>query len=333
MTGAELWAVVPAIIAAVASGTVALVSLRHTQRTSRQLAELAHTLDEKKAESNARRDYIYEARKRLYAECEPLLFQGLELADNAQRRVQSLARSCRESKLLIDGSGWLAQEDYYLHSSIYALLAPLTTFKILQRKLTRIDLSLEPDIRSQYEIFRAAFDTFTDDYQLAAMEPRLKYDPKSDDANGVNTEGLVLNFPAIYQKQGFYRGTLDQIVEAMVFAEGGSQRCKSFGEFLADLGKPQSAAGQLERQIRTLLLHFHPARTPVLWRLLITQFYLYQNLMAEAGSTKSLFSSQPSEMEVACLNWDASDDFAAWVQVEAGHRYAAEKLRDIRARL
>lgn len=333
MTRVELWGVTPAIIAAVASGVVALISLHHARQTSRELAKLAHTLDEQRAESSARRDYIYEARKRLYAECEPLLFQGLELADNAQRRVQSLARSCRDGKLLKDGSGWLAREDYYLHSSIYALLAPLTTYKILQRKLTRVDMSLEPDIRTQYEVFRVAFDAFTDDHQLAALEPRLEYDPELDNTERVEAEDLILKFPAVYQKQGYYRGTLDQIIEAMVLVEGGNQRCKSFGEFLADLQDPQSAAGKFALQIRTLLLRFHPIRTPVLWRLLIAQFYLYQYLVVFEGTDKSQFPSRPSEREIAWLDWDNGNHFAASLQVEVGYRYAVGKLNDIRSRL
>jgi hypothetical protein len=333
MTQVEVWGILPAIVAAAASIVVALVSLRQTRHTSRDLAELTHSLDEERAESNARRDYIYEARKRLYTECEPLIFQGLELADNAQRRVQSLARSCREEKVLADGSGWLAREDYYLHSSVYSLLAPLTTYKILQRKLTRIDMSVEPDIRTQYEVFRAAFDVFTDDYQLAAIAPQLEYDPERADTECINTEDLAEKHFSVYKKQGYYRGTLDQIIEAMILVEDGNQRCKSFGEFLADLQKTESATGRVERQIRTLLLHFHPLRTPVLWRLLIAQFYLYRYLIAYSGANKRASLPEPSEREFAWLDWGDGNYSASRLQVEAGHWYAAEKLKEIWAKL
>jgi hypothetical protein len=330
MTDIGLWTVLPASVTAVASGAVALLSLRQARSTGRQLAELTHDLEERQAENNARRDYAYEARKRLYAECEPLLFQGLELADSAQRRVHSLARSCREGNLRPDGSGWLAREDYYLHSSIYTLLAPLTTFKILQRKLTRVDLSLEPDLRRQYEIFRTAFDAFTDDHQLAALDPPLNYDPDRDEASGCDPDELRAAVPAVYRRQGYYRGTLDQIVEAMISTDGG-QRCKSFGEFLVDLREADGQAGRMATEIRFLLLQFHPVRAPVLWRLLITQYFIYQSL-SDTGPGAGQLSKHPSAADLAGLAW-TDDDAVVWRDVDAAHLYARTKLEQVRRRL
>src|SRR3712207_627574 len=111
-------AVLPAIIAATASLIVAIISVLVTARTSRRVARLtdelekqrlylASELEEQRAVRDARRDYEYEARKRLYEECEPLLFEAAELAELGRYRVVSLARSCREGVLLPDGSGWL----------------------------------------------------------------------------------------------------------------------------------------------------------------------------------------------------------------------------------
>jgi hypothetical protein len=332
MADVGLWAMIPATITAGASLVVALISLRKTRQASHELAALTHTLEEQRAESQARRDYVYEARKRVYAECEPLLFQGLELADNARRRVRSLARSCRTGDLLPDGSGWLAREDYYLHSTIYTLLAPLTTYKILQRKLTRVDLGLEPNLRWQYELVRAAFDTFTDDHKLASIEPRLDYDPESDRGklgNVMNSTGA----PDVYRKQGYYWGTLDQIVEAMIVAEGGVQRCKSFGEFLIDLQRSDSATGALQAQIRSLLLHFHPVRAPILWRLAIAQFFLYGYLITNVESAEHLIRFRPSVEDFDSLNWGGADESVPRSQVEAGYKYATQKVEEIRARL
>jgi biopolymer transport protein ExbB/TolQ len=71
---------------------VAIVSVLATARTNRRVARLTEELEEQKlrlaseleeqrAVRDARRDYEYEARKRLYAECEPLLFEAAELAE------------------------------------------------------------------------------------------------------------------------------------------------------------------------------------------------------------------------------------------------------------
>jgi hypothetical protein len=160
--------VVPAIIAAAASLIVAIISALASARTSKRVGvltselekqklRLASELEEQRATRNARRDYEYEAKKRLYEECEPLLFQALDLAENARYRVMSLARSAREKEVRPDGSGWLGRTGYYFRSTVYLLLAPMTTFKILQRRLTTIDLSLEPRLQTQYELSKLLF--------------------------------------------------------------------------------------------------------------------------------------------------------------------------------
>ncbi len=92
MTGQTL----AALIAAGASLLIALFSTRTTLRTQKNLAHLNDQLQEQHAERNARRDYEYEAKKRLYTECEPIVFEAMELADNFRLRVISIARGARQ---------------------------------------------------------------------------------------------------------------------------------------------------------------------------------------------------------------------------------------------
>lgn len=56
------------------------------------LAQLKNRLEIKKMSrlQTARRDYEYEARKRLYQECEPILFQFSELYESALRRIYAI---------------------------------------------------------------------------------------------------------------------------------------------------------------------------------------------------------------------------------------------------
>ncbi len=131
---AEVWA---AIIAAVASLIGALYSATKAKaaqrdlaelddRFQRQRAELDSRLQEQRAERDARRDYEYEAKKRLYTQCEPVIFQAMELAENSRHRVLSLARSARSGDLAPDGTGWLAHTDeYFFTSTAFFLLAPV----------------------------------------------------------------------------------------------------------------------------------------------------------------------------------------------------------------
>src|SRR4051794_12870096 len=113
-------------------------------------------------------------------------------------------------------------------------------FKVLQRRLTAVDLSLEPDIRRKYEILKHLWFSLAGDWPLARCEPRLAYDPDRADAGQPNREALLRDDPATYWRQGLYRGTLDIVTEALIVpATGGTkERCQSMGEFWAAYDDP-----------------------------------------------------------------------------------------------
>jgi hypothetical protein len=105
---------VPAEITAGASLLVAIIAALFTMRNNKQLAVLSDSLEKQRlrlaselgrqrSADDAWQDYTYDARKRLYQQCLPLLFQASDLADNARHRVASLARRAHDGKL----PGWL----------------------------------------------------------------------------------------------------------------------------------------------------------------------------------------------------------------------------------
>lgn len=156
-------AVVVALVTAITSLLIAGLSGFFSFRSNRSLGKLNHDLAKQRADRDARRDYEYEARKRLYEDCEPLLFQQGEASQNAIHRVYSLARAARTGDLANDESSWLNNKlnhEYYMNTTIYLLLAPLAFYKLIQRRLTVIDLNLEPRIRTQYEILRLLYLSF-----------------------------------------------------------------------------------------------------------------------------------------------------------------------------
>lgn len=73
------------------------------RRTQMDLAKIGRDFaaenEEKKSAAAARRDYEYEAMKRLYTDVEPLLFQLYEALEEAQHRVASLCRTSRNGNL------------------------------------------------------------------------------------------------------------------------------------------------------------------------------------------------------------------------------------------
>jgi len=313
-----------AVIAAAASLVVALISAwssktaqDRSKETQRELTTLTSELAERRAAEDARRSYEYEARKRLYEECEPILFQAAELAEEARARVVSLARSARHGAIRPDGEGWLSRPGYYFHSTLFWLLAPLTSFKLLQRRLTAIDLGLEPRLHTQYELLKLLFFSFTADFELARCEPALPYDPDRTDPDEPDREALLARDPGQYERQGFYRGTLDRLVETLVreadtTRDGGAvargSRSKTFGEFLGEVEDPDSAIAPLLPDLAAVFHRFHPDRNPVLWRVLLSQALLYTVFLnfsrRQAGSTLVALSEAQDDDDLAGdLRW------------------------------
>src|SRR4051812_22844570 len=108
----------PPVLAAIVTGSIALLlalwNFFSGRKSQTEIEILKNELAQRKSENDARREYEFEARKRLYQEYEPLLFQLMEAADNAIHRIQSLARTARHGNL--NDTGWLSQFNYYTKS-------------------------------------------------------------------------------------------------------------------------------------------------------------------------------------------------------------------------
>src|SRR6478672_316831 len=227
---------VAAVIAATISAGISILSIIITKKNDTSIERLKNDLEIKKDEQTARRDYEYEARKRLYQECEPILFQFSELSESALRRIQALARNARDGNLGPERY-WLSTDHYFIRSTIYRLLAPMAAFKILQYKLTNIDLKLVHTINIQYILGKILYYTFSSSPELAKSEPRIPYDP---DYIAIDTKGLTeqkkieirIQNPQEYWLQGLKVGTLDILAETLISVdEVKGTRIKSFGEF------------------------------------------------------------------------------------------------------
>ena len=258
----------------------------------------------------ARRDYEYKAKMRLYERCEPAVFQGLEAAELARRRVVSIARSCREGDVREDGSGWLRHPGYYFQSSAFLLLAPGVTFKLLQRQLTVVDLSLDQRIHELYELFRLVFASFTDDHDLSKVEPSLPYRPDDADPGKSDRERLLRERPPMYQRQGLYIGTLERVIETLIIEREDGPRSMTFGEFVTAWADAKSAFADVKGDVLNLLIRFHPRQRPVLWRLLVEQALLYDVLLATADARTNTTPIAITEVPVDQFDWRLKDDGA-----------------------
>jgi hypothetical protein len=318
---ATIWeSLIPALIAAGVALAGAFISVRAGRRTTL----LAAQLQQQQADRDARRDYEYEARKRLYQQCEPILFQARELAEVARRRIISIARSCRSNDLRDDGTGWLADHNYYFKSTVYYLLAPMTMFQLLRNRLTSADLSLDPTLHVQYELLKAIYLSLTTEFALANTKPALDYDPDKADPDQPNCNDLLITSPQTYRRQGLYVGTQEIVLEALTTGDKGQSdslvRLKTFGEFTVELDTVGSPLQLVLPAFDELFKGSHPHICPVLWRVLVSQFLLYEALI-QCSSTKgkgglgllndrvlSIFKLPPSHEEIKELDWRTSVD-------------------------
>jgi hypothetical protein len=282
--------VLVAIIAAIASLFGAALSfgtaIWNTYK-ARGLEKLRTELAEEQAEKKARRDYQYEARKRLYQQYEPLLFQLVECCESAKERIYSLARTARQGDL--GPTGWLSKwDEYYLYSTIYFLLSPLVIFKLMQRSVTFVDLTVDPYINDQYLLAKQLAWSFTDAHDFAKLAPKIEYAPDS-------TPQQRELHPENYWRQGVPVGILDKAVEAcIIHAPNEVSRCMSFGEF-EEAYLNEKTYPKFD-YISTVFLDFHPKTRPVLWRMLITQVHIHEALLSTREIKLATFDEKSTPM-------------------------------------
>jgi hypothetical protein len=320
-----------------------------SKRNDIALEKIKNDLEIKKDEQAARRDYEYEARKRLYQEYEPVLFQFAELSESALKRIYALARNARDGNLGPDRF-WLSTDHYFIRSTIYRLIAPMAAFKMLQRRLTSIDLNLDKAINIQYHLAKVLYYTFSSSLDLAKSEPDIPYDPDfigvdSKDLTETKRQEIRTKQPEKYWLQGLKVGKLDILIEALILVESGKDvRIKSFGEFeleFFELVNTDKTSPHCERfeVFYTLFSYFHPKSRPVLWRTLITQALLYNAIINIRKNPdkeftnfemKKLFNIEGAKLE---CNWNqrneviSDEDFTK--PFKASENYIRKQLTDI----
>jgi hypothetical protein len=305
-----------------------------SRRAADDLAGLNHRLDTERDKESALRDYQYEARKRLYAECQPLLFQAVLLAEDASHRVASLWGATERADVRPDGFGWLDPEHigYYFTSTVYFLLVPMTVARLLYRRLTSVDVALDADIQRQYELWKVIYLSFTGDFDLAHSERlsddlKREYDPDRADPGQPDRARMLRERPEVYARQGLYRAVVENVADALIVDSHEGSRPKTYGEFCADWNADSSKISELKGELISLFGGFHPSRKPVLWRVLVAQYLLYAELLRPAADPRA-------GPQLAHVEWlRSSDGNEPDPTVRAAWSYVEPKLSDIRNRV
>ncbi|MDB4930432.1 MAG: hypothetical protein JWM10_2916 [Myxococcaceae bacterium] len=277
-------------------------------------------VDDRNSALAARRDYEYEARKRLYADVEPLLFQLHEALEEAYHRVLSLVRTDGTGNLGDGPESWIKGNGYYLSSTVYKLLLPTAYLRLMQRRVTFVDLGLDPGIELKYQLLKMYARSFTDDFVFASPhdkvqgapsyleERRLDYRPNHPD-----WEKLAPEQPAVYARQALVLGDLEGIADLLIVQEGEKARVMFFSEFERLL-----AATPIDDNLTealSLFRGFSPERKPVLARMLIAQACLgrfFLSIYHRATSARGLAAGLEADVKErgfeSVTNWRTPND-------------------------
>src|SRR5262249_6901225 len=210
-------ALVVALIGAVSGITAAFLAARAQQRVVR----LTASLGEQRAESDARRSYEYEARKRLYRVYEPLRVRLLDCTDNAVRQIVDLVGRPGP------GRPGYSSAEYRLNATIYYLLAPLVVSRTIERRLTLVDLGLDARIHTEFMLAQAICRSLANEFQGARVGPWLRYPPSVQGWGEKRGES-----PQRFRRQGLPLGRLNTALdELLVTRPEGVETLTTFGEF------------------------------------------------------------------------------------------------------
>jgi hypothetical protein len=273
-----MWTIVAsvaiAVVSALVSIFVAIYTTRRAHENQRAVEQLRADLAEEKSTKDARREYEFHARQRVYAEYEPLRFQLLEVVETAKCQIETMSEQALDHKL--ERLGSTPTGNYWLLGTIYHLLHPAAVFRMAQRRLTLVDLRIEPTIHVEYTLAKKGYLALSHDARIADIAA-LTYTPYVDGWK----EKREAN-PAHFRRQGLPLGRLDNAVDTLIIRQdGGDGRLATFGEFESQFGtaKPEDVSGPVGAA-RDLFLGFNPTTRPVLWRLLLAQFVIYKALLA-----------------------------------------------------
>ncbi|MFE5923916.1 hypothetical protein [Streptomyces sp. NPDC056468] len=290
MSGEVIAAIVTASAAFLAT-VAAVYTSRVSMMTTRELEIVKSTLGRESAEEEARRTYQYEAKRRIYAECEPIVLKLAQSCDYTADRILSLTDIRRWNELQATRdtkSFWMLSKSSEIISLAHALLEPLALYTLLSEKTTLVDLSFDSRLEEIYRLAQAAYRVHQDDYTIAGIEPNLAYDPVVP-----GWRDKRLQNPATYWWQGMTRVRLDPAVELCVHRDAG--RITTIAEFekryLELYEAPDDSRSKSLGLFCNPLYNFRIEDRPVYWRMLMCQLLIYRRISKRSRVSSELGTS------------------------------------------
>ncbi|MCB0630386.1 MAG: hypothetical protein R2824_00805 [Saprospiraceae bacterium] len=291
--------ILAAIIAALASLTVAIISLIQSSRQRKiihnqqiDIEKIRQDHEVQKFELNARLDYEYEAKKKLYKEYEPLFFQFTEFSNEALSHIKAISWTTFQGSSNSDKwnkNAWMNKSSYFFKETIYKVFCPLASMKLINDGLNSIDVKMDEKIHIVYKLGKILHSSFHHDYILAQnMSKKIKVEKEHLEKFGQNFQlgapfsqsyyeewqkNVITNPEDFKGGEGIRTGQLETLLQGF-FAEGANEkRIISFGEFEKKLQESDSSEWSKIAEVR--FERFDPRINKVLWRILVIQACLH----------------------------------------------------------
>jgi hypothetical protein len=312
--------VVAAVVSSVSAIVVAGASAGFAYWSKVRADNRLDALEKQQREDDAWRIYTFDARKRLYTELGPLLFALVEACDELQWRIRGISRRAADGLLEENADNRFAPGSDYLLSTLYRLMAPVAIARLVQDRLTLVDLAVDPAVDRIYSLAKLMRRTWNAGSDLAERRG-LPYQPVR---NGRTPETA---------KQHVNLRAVDRLAEQLVppAQREGAGALLPYSSFLtihSDDAGDRSAAEPFER----LFDRFHPDRRPVLWQLLCTEALLAASIVRNAarggegwGTSGDPLADLPQKMVNRSGPADQEEDVAPAVSAVA-RDYALSRL-------
>ncbi len=209
---------------------------------------ISYFLSVKKGEKDARRDYEYDARKQLYENYEPYMFQFHQLCEEAYQRIADLAKNLREER-----RGLLQDNSVYIINTVYRILTPLAMFRVMEQRLTKYDLELDKQIKNEYLFAKALYNILRNSKLIVSSNQENISDKKA--------------VPKEKPSEAIHLAEIEKMTEALLQNKGGQSdkiRIISLAEF-TDLNDKKPFY-----KICKLFVNFNPNTSLVFWTNLLS---------------------------------------------------------------
>lgn len=297
---------------------IAVVSGYVAYRSNRSVAKLQNELDKQKKQFESKTDYEWQARKRIYEDCSPLIFTLVGLSESALFKISDIVNHYGRNELVIPGKRFGAEGYNFFKSSVfYRLFAPMACFKLLQGKLTAFDLNLNPRINIQYMIAKHLYYSFSTDREYAKKEGRLEEYEKLFDTSDYS------------KREGLWAAEIDTLCESFIVRSKEHEyepRLKRFDEFNMDYRnsydqnkqKPgkNTDHGSISSELKILdgmFSKFDIEEKSILWKILVDQSRLYLALVTHVEEDLNEAITKKRKKDP---NIDKEESHGEWIKEE-----------------